>query len=398
MPYAGSYKTFPHSMEWFYIPWSALQTDYSTFSWTEMDRRLNEIAARGHQAVFRVYLDYPGSAYGVPSFLAHVPKQSYSGSGPSFSPDYNNPDLQRALLNFIAAFGARYDGDPRVGFITAGLLGFWGEWHTYPYNWMPPAAFKTQVLDAFERAFPRTIILARSPQSGVNMDRPRLGFHDDSFAYTTIGSTSWYFWPSLQAAGLGQIWRTRPIGGEVRPEVQGCIWNDPTCTPAGQSFDLSVTTTHASWMLNQGTFTGALSPAQQARAMAGARSMGYTLYVPTATLEPAQVSSALRGTVTVENRGVASFFYPWPVLLGVLDGQGKLRTWPMTWDLRTALSNATTTWSFDVAGHGLAAGSYTLLMGVPNPMANGRPLRFANSAQDQNLAGWLSLGVFTIRP
>ena len=29
---------------------------------------------------------------------------------------------------------ARYDGDPRIGFVQLGLLGFWGEWHTYPYD------------------------------------------------------------------------------------------------------------------------------------------------------------------------------------------------------------------------------------------------------------------------
>jgi hypothetical protein len=32
-------------------------------------------------------------------------------------------------MGFIAALGRRYDGDSRIGFITAGLLGGWGEWH-----------------------------------------------------------------------------------------------------------------------------------------------------------------------------------------------------------------------------------------------------------------------------
>ena len=30
------------------------------------------------------------------------------------SPDYQNPLLGQALTNFIAALGARYDGDPRI--------------------------------------------------------------------------------------------------------------------------------------------------------------------------------------------------------------------------------------------------------------------------------------------
>ncbi len=393
-PYQGTY-TFPHSQEWFHMRLSEVQTDYNTFNWEPLDKRLTEIAGRGHQARFSAYLDYPGQPTGVPTFLSQIPRQI---SGSDSAADYNHPDMQRALLNYIAALGARYDGDPRVASITMGLLGFWGEWHTYPYSWMPSDAFQNQVADTYARAFPRTLLMAREPKPNINLDRPRLGFDDGSFAYDTNGPTSWHFWPKLKAAGLGELWRTRPIGGEIFPDVQGCLLDIPTCAPAGQEFGLAVTNTHASWMLYHGIFTSALTADKRARAIEAARSLGYTLHIPSLTLDPVQTSGALRGTLTVENRGVAPFYYPWPVKLGVLDGQGNLRTWSMTWDLRTALPSAPTTWSFDVAGHGLAAGSYTLLMGVPNPMASGRPLRFANSAQDQNLDGWLSLGGFVVRP
>ena len=94
--------------------------------------------------------------------------------------------------------------------------------------------------------------LAREPKAGVNTDRPRLGFGDGSFAYETLAPTSWHFWPKMTAAGLRECWKNRPIGGEVRPEVQDSMWDDTPGTPAGQGFDLCVTTTHASWMLNRG--------------------------------------------------------------------------------------------------------------------------------------------------
>jgi Domain of unknown function (DUF4832) len=396
MPYAGNHA-FPHSLEWFYIPLSALQTDYDSFSWAELDQQLDAISARGHQAAFRVYLDYPGKASGMPNFLSQVARRSYSEDGGGSSPDYSNPDLQRALLSFIGALGARYDGDPRVGFITAGLIGFWGEWHTYPHNdWMASTTFLNQVLDTYERAFPRTMILAREPKTGVNMDRARLGFHDDSFAFSTLGTTSWHFKPLLQEAGLNDAWRTRTIGGELRPEVQPCVWNKPSCVPSGQDFSLSVSATHASWILNDYIFTNSINSEQWVRAISGARSLGYTLHVPTATVGARQ-GGPLRGNVTVENRGVAPFYYPWTVRVGVLDGQGKLHMWPMNWDLRKVLPDAPQTWNFDIAGHGLPAGSYTLLVGVLNPLAGGRPLRFANNSQDENIDGWLSLGQFNVR-
>ena len=37
---------------------------------------------------------------------------------------------------------------------------------------------------------------------------------------------------------------------------------------------------------------------------------------------------------------------------------------------------------------------YQLLLRVPNPLANGPPLRFANQTQDRHLPGWLTLGEF----
>jgi len=403
MPYQGSY-TFPHSLEWFYLPLKDLQTGTSTFNWDPLEAHLAAIAGRGHQAVFRVYLDYPDVAYGVPSFLSAVPKHAYTDYGngtdaTSFSPDYSNADLQRAVLNFITALGARYDNDPRIAFITAGLLGFWGEWHTYPYDtWAPTPTFMNQVLDAYQSAFPHTPILAREPKDSVNMDRPRLGFHDDSFAYTTVGSTAWYFWPKIAAANLQDCWKNRPIGGEVRPEVQSCLWNDTPCTPSDQGFDLCVGTTHASWMLNHGAFTNAWGTTQLARATAGAQSLGYTLHVPRATLESPLAGKALQGTVTMENRGVAPFYYPWTVQMAVLDKAGNLSSWPLDWDLRTVLPGSPLTRTFQGPNSGLPAGDYTLLLGVPNPMAGGHPLKFANTTQDQHRVGWLTLGSFSVKP
>src|ERR1051326_2157352 len=78
MPYQGSYSTFPNSMEWQYIAWSDIQTGFTTYNWAPIDNLLNDVASRGHQAVFRVYADYPGRAYAVPGFLSGVAKNAYT--------------------------------------------------------------------------------------------------------------------------------------------------------------------------------------------------------------------------------------------------------------------------------------------------------------------------------
>jgi hypothetical protein len=96
---------------------------------------------------------------------------------------------------------------------------------------------------------------------------------------------------------------------------------------------------------------------------------------------------------------VAPFYYEWPVLIRALDHNGATRqTWTTPWKLPSLLPSETNTWSHSLAEPRLPAGSYTLLLGVPNPLAGAGPLRFANETQDANLAGWLTLGQVSVLP
>mgnify|MGYP007000203299 len=96
------------------------------------------------------------------------------------------------LIDFIAEFVSIYDGDNRIGFIQIGLLGFWGEWHTFPHTtWFPSNEFQREVIAAFDDAFNQTQILIRYPIQDA--PQRRIGFHDDSFAYATVGDVNWFF-------------------------------------------------------------------------------------------------------------------------------------------------------------------------------------------------------------
>ena len=138
VPYAGQGRTFPHSLEFNYLSLAAVMMGPTNFNWAPMERLLDGIAAHGCQSVFRIYMEYPGKPSGVPDYLvaAGVKMRAWTNTNTQplppaldHTPDYEDPRLRAALTNFIAALGARYDGDPRIGFITAGLLGTWGEWH-----------------------------------------------------------------------------------------------------------------------------------------------------------------------------------------------------------------------------------------------------------------------------
>jgi hypothetical protein len=354
------------------------------------------------------------------------------------SPDYDDPNLVSALENFIKAFGKRYDGDPRIAFIEIGLIGFWGEWHTWPMdgftqetsllkaapdpkeeNWMPSDATQLRILKDYDAAFNTTRLLMRYPmiKPGSQDAAPGLripylstalniGYHDDSFAYETLFGKDWYFMGKMEWRGALDKWVVEPIGGELRPEIQLGIWLD---SPRADTEDFSSTVdgTHASWLVAHSIFiSSTMQPGSDiyARALAGAQRLGYEFYVSSVKLPDISVSDPFQVDLHLQNTGVAPFYYNWRVQLGVLDKTNQLiSTWDTPWRLDQVeppahdRSKPYTIWSFSQTNHGLQPGSFTLVMHVVNPLTNGKALRFANSTQDQNLNGWLTLGSFSVK-
>lgn len=110
----------------------AIQTGQNEFAWSALDARLNEIAARGKQSVFRVHLDYPTTPSGIPTFLLNggLQVKSYTdyNNSTSLAPDWNDESLMTALVNFIHALGAattaiRASGSSPRGFTASGVSG-----------------------------------------------------------------------------------------------------------------------------------------------------------------------------------------------------------------------------------------------------------------------------------
>src|SRR5690606_25122405 len=112
--------SFPHSLEWHYIPLKAVMNGPESFTFdTGLEPALNEIAARGNQAAIRVYLEYPDKPDAIPAFIRDNDdiEMRHNDAFNQDEPDYDHPLMVEYLTNFIEAFGAEYDGDPRIGFI-----------------------------------------------------------------------------------------------------------------------------------------------------------------------------------------------------------------------------------------------------------------------------------------
>ena len=409
VPYAGQGKDFPHSLEFNYLPLASIMTGPKEFNWAPMESLLDDIASRGCQSVFRIYMEYPNKPSGVPEYLVKagvkIRKWTNTNTQPfppavDHTPDYEDPRLREALKNFIAALGARYDGDPRIGFITAGLLGTWGEWHCYPHTeWFASKTVQAEVMDAYEVAFKKTPVLLRYPAGendyahAANGHR-KFGYHDDSFAWATLDTgrkdEEWFYLTALRKAGpvAMERWKTAPIGGEIRPELWPCLWKKEGCKE-GQDLAHCVRETHATWLMESST-SSPLAPDERERALAAARSLGYELQAVKATA--ALEARALEVSVTLKNLGVAPFYADWPVRVLAVDSAGVESGSEMPFVLKSLLPAASDTQAVKLDLGKLAAGEIKLLVGISNPLKGGKPFRFANADQDRDRAGWISLG------
>ena len=220
------------------------------------------------------------------------------------------------MKDFVAALGKKYDGDPRIGFITTGLIGFWGEQHTTPMNgrvsadnpngenWMPPRDVELSVYRAWDQAFNATKLLNRSPAK--DLSDMNVGFHDDSFAYSTLPTAAWHFLSYMQEAGLSNRWQTEAIGGEIQPPVQMCVFDESVPCEEGkqaENFDEALQGTHASWLMVRQAWDPGYTGAALEKAKAAHASLGYDFAATESRIQ--NTNSTTTVSLKITNRGVA---------------------------------------------------------------------------------------------
>ena len=338
-------NTLSDQMEFLYLPLSSVWNSNGPTLETGLEPFLVAAQGRGHHAVVRLYIDYPNKPTGLPAYLMEqVGCQPYQDHGGGCSPDYDHPLLVEAMVGVLEAMGTAYDGDPRLGVVQIGLLGFWGEWHTYPHTeWFPTEDTQKAVLNAAHNAFSITQLQVRRPAAhSVNL---RIGFHDDSFAYSTLGDVGWFFHPQLVASGAEKRWEEVMIGGELRPELQSLVFEPNYVVDTyAQDVNECIETTHASYLLNYKGFSEngvGYTGAELEAAEAAALTMGYRFEIVGASLTLADLHEGkvdAKITVTLAQTGNAPFYYE---IFPALEVEGMAKWLVKEEDLKTLLPGQT---------------------------------------------------------
>lgn len=121
-------------LEFSYMLYNDVCKQKDVFDWTPMDRLLEQVAARGNQAIVRFRYTYPGYESAVPDYIKALPdyeqRTAKSEGRDTEFPDWRHPELQRFHKEFHRRFAERYDRDPRLAFVQTGY-GLWAEYHIY---------------------------------------------------------------------------------------------------------------------------------------------------------------------------------------------------------------------------------------------------------------------------
>jgi hypothetical protein len=285
------------------------------FDWGLLDDCLQKSAGRNNHAIWRVIVHFPGQALKVPKYLidAGVDLRRYDGG---VSPYYGDPKLLEAFEQFIKSSGKRYDGDKRLGFVQAGLLGFWGEWHTFGENFIPSGVGE-KVVAWYAASYTKTQVQLRYPSSsGFSAG---LGLHDDSFAYETLDGQyngglvrSYFFWPSVLRSGGGDSWKRAAVGGETRPEIQNEVFEPgyKSGTAYKQNFMQCVQICHVTYMFHHAAFIGSgFTGTELANARSAHARMGYNFHVFSVAVKRLANANQVDVDVTMQQIGVAPFYY-----------------------------------------------------------------------------------------
>jgi Malectin domain len=147
-----------------------------------------------------------------------------------------------------------------------------------------------------------------------------------SFTYETLGgafnggsTNDWFFYPSILKSGGANLWRTRVIGGETRPE-SGDVFEPyyPANSTNKQPFSSAVQIVHATYI----THTPVWEPTFSLEALTKARlqhaRVGYNFRITMVELYE-DANSQVKVAVTVKQIGFAPFYFPLSLKLACPD-------------------------------------------------------------------------------
>ena len=299
----------------------------------------------------------------TPSYIPLVPGTEV--------PDWNSEAFLSGYERLVAALGAKYANDPRLGYVDVGGYGKYGEWWVDRTDPRITKDNGLRLVRAVNKAFPnKTIVFntmqtikppfqgpGHQPADGPAHRQPRRAgdvLHGDR-PHRHPPARRMEDAPVLQR--VGHHGRCCPVLGadQVR------------------TYHVSTTSSH-----NMRLTYDNMTSTQKAAYESAVKSAGYRYAVTKATVSPITAGQQFRVDLTVDNVGSAPTYQPWTVRLVLRDGTGhRGATFPMSVDLRKHLPGTKTSTVYLTAPK-LATGTYRTFIEAVRPSGYSAPLHWLN--------------------
>ena len=318
------------TMEYSYMKYNDVCKGKDQYDWTPMEKLLNAVASRKHQAVVRFCYTYPGEFNSVPDYIkkeeGYEATKYKSDDGTAEYPDWRCEELKRFHKEFHRRFAEIYDDDPRLAFVETGF-GHWGEYHVYGGKFIagqtfPSKEFQAEFLSLMDGWFKKTpwmisIDAADDHYSPFAADaellKLKFGNFDDSFMcedHDGYNKECWTFFGT-------ERYKTAPLGGEFSYyssyDQKHCL---DKAGMHGRVFEDEVAKFHMTFII------GADQPGKQtdARITEAAMSMGYKFEVKDFRVKDGEA------LLLVSNSGVAPIYRSAYMAVNGIRSEFDLRT------------------------------------------------------------------------
>jgi hypothetical protein len=216
----------PIQLEYAYVRYDQVVVEKGKYDWNAVEKLLDRIAGRKHQAVLRWHDTYVGRPTGVPAYIKALPDYrettAMSEKKKTGFPDFSHSVWQAFLLDFFTRFAEKYDQDRRLAFVQVGF-GLWAEYHIYDGPMKLGSTFPSlEYQEAFARHLasrfrhtPWMISVDAAGEHAPFSSNPALldlpfGLFDDSFNHARHKEENE---PNWVAFGRDR-WKIAPAGGE----------------------------------------------------------------------------------------------------------------------------------------------------------------------------------------
>jgi len=371
--------------------WRDLEPSKGQYNWQKLEQGWGNIAVTGKRVGFRIAAAIPGSGrVHTPQWLIDqgVAMRSYSIDGETgLAPNWDDAKFLAAHHDFIMALGARYDQDNRVAWIDIGSYGFWGEWHVWMNESLAGTeATKQAILDDYFTAFPT---------------KPKVIAFDDDFAtkYVTdhgggirndcLGekaSNDWYLesLTNIDPTLNDRVWKTAIITGEF------CGSDEGATAGTTERFELNynfIKQTHWSFIGSAGGAIDPLNTTHRQNLDKLLKTLGYRFVLRQVTHAASSAAGqTLNLTIKLENKGVAPFYFQWPLVVYLTNSDGVvILQQATTVDIRTWQPGLHTNELAVPIPAEILPGLYEVKLAIHDPATNKPAIMFANTGNDGQL-------------